>query len=325
MRIGLLSAANITPKALLEPARELPGVTIAVIAARDRSRAESFAQEHGIGAVASTYEEVCASDEIDAVYIATPAALHQRWTLEALAHGKHVLCEKPLAANAAEALEMVDAASQASRVLMEAYHWRYHPMANRITEIVATLGPIRHIAAAFTVGHIPSTDIRFDLSIGGGCLMDIGVYPLQWVRHVAKSEPVIERATATQGPPGIDVSLDATMRFGDFTQATIHCSMEAGVPFASSLSVIGEMGELYVENPLAPQSGNFIRILTASGEQTEEAELSTTYVHQLRAFVAAVEQGTPVPTGGRDSIAMMTCVDALYRAAGLSPRPSLPR
>ena len=325
MRIGVLSAAKITPGALIDPAKEIPGVTIAVVAARSRDRAEAFAKEHGIASVVSTYEELCASDDIDAVYIATPAALHHRWTLEALAHGKHVLCEKPISANAAEAEEMVAAAERANRVLMEAFHWRYHPMADRITEIVATLGAIKSMSASFTVGHIPPTDIRFDLALGGGALMDLGVYPLQWVRHVAKSEPVVEGAVAIEGPTGIDVVMDANLRFGAGTSATIHCSMAAEVPFAASLHVFGDNGELHVNNPLAPQRGNEIRVVSGAGEHLEEAPISTTYFHQLQAFVAAVEQGTPILTGGADSIAMMRSVDAIYTAAGLGPRPSLPR
>jgi predicted dehydrogenase len=325
MRIGLISAANITPSALLEPARDIPGVTIAAVAARSRDRAEAFAAEHGIERVVSSYEELCRLDDLDAVYIATPAALHLRWTLEALSQGKHVLCEKPFAANASEAIEMVEAGKRANRVLMEAYHWRYHPMADLITEKVATLGAIREISAEFNVGIIPPTDIRFDLSIGGGSLMDLGVYPVQWVRHVAKSEPTVVNATAKESPAGIDITMNAELRFGASTKATIACSMEFGIPFDSTLSVVGELGELHVSNPLAPQRGNSIRLVNASGEHIEEAPLTTTYFHQLQAFIAAVESGAAIPTGGVDSISTMQCVDSIYRAAGLQPRPSLPR
>ena len=331
MRIGIVSAAKIAPPALIAPAKLVDGVEVVAVAARDQARAEAFAVEHAIPHVFGSYEELCASDLIDAVYVATPAALHHRWTLAALAAGKHVLCEKPFSANGPEAAEMVAAATKADRVLMEAFHWRYHPMAARIGEICSThLGRLQFAGAAFTVGHIPSNDIRFDLALGGGALMDLGVYPLQWVRWVAlaaghRSEPTVYAASATCGPPEVDVTMNATLDFDAGFRADIHCSMASGVPSAASLSVIGELGRLEVVNPIAPQMGNELTITTAAGTTTESAPTSTTYEHQLRAFVDAVEHGTPIPTGGTDSITMMECVDAIYRAAGLQPRPSLPR
>ncbi len=344
LRIGIVSAAHIAPDALVAPAALNPDVKVTAVAARDRTRAEEFASAHGIENVLDTYDDLCATDLVDAVYVATPAALHREWTVKALAAGKHVLCEKPIGANAEDARAMVDAGRQAGLVMMEAFHWRYHPMAEMIRRIVdQELGRVIHIEASFTVGHIPDDDIRFDLALGGGALMDLGVYPLQWARFVAGSaaQPAVVSAHAAHVRGLVDVEIEAQLSFAEnFTarsvagvqksetttvcSARIHCSMVSGVPVAASLRVEGERGTLHVTNPLAPQMGNDLHVVTAAGERHETAPFTTTYSHQLMAFVDAVERGIPVPTGGADSVTMMSTVDEIYTAAGLGPRPSWP-
>jgi predicted dehydrogenase len=225
---------------------------------------------------------------------------------------------------------MVAAAEAADRVLMEAFHWRYHPMAKRITEIVSTeLGTIRRIEASFSVGSIPVDDIRYDLAIGGGALMDLGVYPIQWARHVAAAEgfgePTVSSARATVGPPEIDITIDAELAWPNGMTARVHCSMEPGAPTGATLTVIGAYGRMTVFNPIAPQHGNLLRVSVAGNDREESVDLIPTYTYQLQAFVDAVERGVKPPTGGRDSIATMKIVDSIYHSAGLHPRPTHPR
>ena len=136
MRLGLIAAARITDPALVAPARELDDVSLTVVGARDLARAEQAAADWGVSRAVGSYEEVIASDEVDAVYIATPAGHHRHWTIEALRAGKHVLCEKPFASNAAEAREMVAVGRETGLILMEAFHWRYHPMFAKMKEII---------------------------------------------------------------------------------------------------------------------------------------------------------------------------------------------
>lgn len=332
LRIGVLSAAKIAPPALVEPAASRDDVVVTAIAARDRTRAEEFAAANGIANVIDSYDALCTSDLVDAVYIATPPALHREWTIKALQAGKHVLCEKPLGANADDARAMVGAGREAGLVMMEAFHWRYHPMAEIIRRVVADeLGALLRVEASFTVGHIPDDDIRFNLAIGGGALMDLGVYPLQWARFAARAslgaayrEPKLVSATATMTRGLIDVELEAELRFNDALTGRIYCSMVSGVPFAATLRVEGTNGTMVVNNPLAPQLGNDVIIRTAAGERREQAPRTTTYSHQLDAFVRAINESTEPPTGGSDSIATMTIVDDVYRVAGLGPRPSAP-
>src|ERR1700676_3838384 len=146
IRIGVLGAARIAPAALLRPARHVPDVEVVAVAARDRDRATAFAAKHGIGRVLSSYEELVSDPGIDAVYNPLPNGLHGRWTKAALAAGKHVLCEKPFTANADEARD-VAAAIPPGVVVMEAFHYRYHPVFRRALELLdeGAVGTVRRI------------------------------------------------------------------------------------------------------------------------------------------------------------------------------------
>ena len=148
LRVGTLGAARITPAALIKPARLMPEVTVTAVAARDPERARRFAAQHGIATVHGSYEELLADPDVDAVYNPLPNSLHAPWTLRAIAAGKHVLCEKPLAANEAEAAEVAAAARSSGLVVMEAFHYRHHPLARRMREIVAGPGELARTAGA---------------------------------------------------------------------------------------------------------------------------------------------------------------------------------
>jgi predicted dehydrogenase len=138
LRIGILGAARIAPTALVKPAKGNVEVVVAAVAARDVSRARAFAAKHDVARVHGSYETLIADPGLDAVYNSLPNGLHGRWTQAALAAGKDVLCEKPFTANAAEAREIAELAAKSGRVVMEAFHYRYHPLALRIEQIIAS-------------------------------------------------------------------------------------------------------------------------------------------------------------------------------------------
>lgn len=329
MRLGLLAAARITGPAVVEPAAVVDGVELRAVAARATERARDRAAEWGVPVVHDSYEALVGDPDIDAVYVATPAALHRRWTLAAIAAGKDVLCEKPLAANAVEAREMITAAEAADRILMEGFHWRYHPLVDRLRQLLddGGLGPIRHVHGAFCLpdGHVAPGDIRWDLELGGGALMDLGCYPLQWVRWVTGAEPRVVSAAATCPVPDVDGRLTAELAWDDGPTGSIECSMVAD-RYDAHLEVVGEHATLHVTNPLAPQRGAKVE-LRQGGEVTDvpvPAADTTTYQHQLVEFRDAVASRVPPFTSGPDSVATMELIDACYRAAGLRPRPSLP-
>ena len=328
MRLGLIAAARITDPALVAPAHELDDVSLTVVGARDLARAEQAAADWGVSRAVGSYEEVIASDEVDAVYIATPAGHHRHWTIEALRAGKHVLCEKPFASNAAEAREMVAVGRETGLILMEAFHWRYHPMVAQMQAIIdsGAIGEVEGADAAFDLpeGEIGMGDIRWDLSIGGGSLMDLGCYPVQWLRWLLGPTPEVVSATAVCPVDRVDGHIQAELRWADGRSATLSSSMiEPDGRTDVRMSVYGSEGTMIAMNPLAPQNGASITIETDSGREVHEVDSSATYLHQLVAFRDAVASGVHPVTSGDDSIQNMEVIDAIYTAAGIGPRPSV--
>src|SRR5215475_3015053 len=162
--MGVLGAARIAPNALLKPARAVPEVQVRAIAARDPVRAAAFSGKWGIPVIHSGYSELIADPELDAVYVPLPNGLHAQWTLAALAAGKHVLCEKPFTSNADEARRVAAAAAGTDLVVMEAFHYRYHPLMIRAVDLVGSgaIGEVRHVETKFCFPLPRFSDIRYN-------------------------------------------------------------------------------------------------------------------------------------------------------------------
>ncbi len=202
----MLGAARIAPMALIKPAKANADVQVTAVAARDASRAQAFAAKNEIPRVLDSYETLIADPDIDAVYNPLPNGLHGRWTRAALAAGKHVLCEKPFTANAAEAREVAALAAQSDRVVMEAFHYRYHPLALRVEEIIAAgeLGKLERVEAALCFPLPKFSDIRYNYSLAGGATMDAGCYAVHMVRTFGGATPEVVAAQAKLRDPQID-------------------------------------------------------------------------------------------------------------------------
>lgn len=320
--IGILGAARIVPSALIKPAQRVAEVMVAGIAARDIARGRTFAQKHHIPQVFASYDELLADPTIDAVYIPLPNSLHEPWTLKALAAGKHVLCEKPFASNAIEAERMAEAAQQSGLVLMEAFHYRYHPLAARMKEIVSSgeLGTIQHIEAALCFPLLSRNDIRYNLSLAGGATMDAGAYTVNVLRFLAGEEPEVVQSTAKLASPGVDRRMDAEMHFPSGITGHMTASLLSSTLLRIGIRVTGEQGKMNVLNFIAPHIYHRLTVSTAKGHRTEHMAGEATYTYQLRAFAQAITQGTPVQTDPIEAIANMRVIDAVYRQAGLQPR-----
>ena len=323
LRIGVLGAADIVRGALLEPAADLTGVEVAAIAARDPSRAREYAAATGIPRVLETYADVVQDPAIDAVYVPTPAALHGHWTRRALAAGKHVLVEKPFTANAEEAAEIAVLAERSGRVVMEAFHSRHHPMWNRLAEVVGSgaIGTVQEARARFAVPIENRADIRWQLPLGGGALMDMGVYPVTLLRSLF-GEPEV-RAASAHDIEGVDAAMTADLRFPGAVDAVVMASMRDEDGFAADLEVTGSAGTLQLQMPYHPHWGGRLTVTTASETSTETGDGRSSYAYMLEAFRDAVRDGAPVLTDAREATATMRVVDAVYRAAGLAPRRPL--
>ena len=329
VRLGLVAASRIAVPAIVDPVGKVDGIDLVAVAARDLGRAQESASKWGADRAYGSYEELIADPDVDAVYIGTPAALHREWAIAAIDAGKHVLCEKPFAANADDARLIADVANGSVVVVMEAFHWRYHPYASQIRAVLdsGVLGRIDRIEAAFDIpdGRIGRDDIRWNLPLGGGATMDLGCYPIQWVRFAAAADPDVVSAEAVCPVDGVDGSLVAELRWPSGVTGSISSSMIAdGDRVVAFLKVTGENGTMLATNPLAPQNGgSAITVETDAGVVTHEVDDSATYFHQLVAFRDAIVDGAPFPTTADDGVRNMEIVDACYRAAGLEPRPAM--
>jgi predicted dehydrogenase len=321
LRMGTLGAATITPTALIRPARRVPEVAVTAVAARDPERARRFAARHGIAVTHDSYEDLIADPDIDAVYIPLPNSLHAPWALRAITAGKHVLCEKPFASNEAEAAEVAAAARSAGLVVMEAFHYRYHPMARRMTDAVAELGALRHVEASLGFPLPRFSNIRFQFDLAGGATMDAGCYPISCIRMLGQSEPVVVSAQAKLRGQDIDRAMVADFRFPGGATGRITTFLWSGEVLRISARAVGERGEVRAFNYLAPHVFNLLTVRTAAGIRRERVRGdATTWTYQLRAFAAAVLRGGPVITTPEDAVANMHLIDAVYRAAGLPLR-----
>ena len=323
LQFGVLGAAAITPRALIYPCVDEPNAFIRAIAARDRSRAAKVADWARIPEVLDDYQAVIEHPKCNVIYIPLPITSHHEWTIKALEAGKHVLCEKSIAANGDEAEEMAAVAREKGLVLMEAFHYRYHTVFRRAKEILASgvLGDLTEVSAGFCMkGPIPETDIRMQYATGGGATMDLGCYPISWVRHLLDAEPDEVSAEAEEGPPDVDLKLFTQMRFGSGVVATTRSDMRPTAKFEMGFTVTGTAGSLHVEQPLVPQIGHSLELTIDGVTTTETCDRRPTYGYQLDAFIAAVEHGEPLYTDADDGVKQMRLIDRCYRAAGMRVR-----
>jgi predicted dehydrogenase len=321
IRIGILGAARIASDAVIKPARSVDEVRIVAVAARDHERAVEYAARHGIPNVHDSYEALLADRDVDVVYNPTPNGLHGRWTVAAVAAGKHVLCEKPFTANAVEARAVAAAISTSDRIVMEAFHYRYHPLTLRTIEIVRSgeLGKLVSVEAGFGGMGRPRDDIRWSLPLAGGALMDVGCYPVHLLRSVVGTEPTVTRASADQAEPGVDADMRIELEFADGVSGLVRTSMQSPEPYVYA-RFVGEDGELAVENPFIPQRGSKLTITSGGTTRTETPTTEPSYNFQLRALADVLLRGAPVVTDVDDAIKNMTVIDAAYVATELEPR-----
>src|SRR5258708_2813894 len=249
IRFGILGAARIAPDALIKAAHNVPEAEVVAVAARDSKRAREFAAEHNIPRVFATYDDLVNDPELDVIYNPLPNSLHCEWTIAALRAGKHVLCEKPLASNAEEAERMAQAANETGKILGEAFHYRYHPLADRVHALIGdgTLGRLIHVEGHFSV-PIPETNIRFDWSLAGGATMGLGCYPLHMIRCFSGLTPRLSSANAETRPKNIAIAMEVALEFDGGVTAKMTCAMKKDSVISATFMARGDRGELRAVN-----------------------------------------------------------------------------
>jgi predicted dehydrogenase len=322
VRIGLLGASSFAPTTLLNPARKNDEVVVAAVGARDMGSAETFAAKYGIARAHGSYETLIADPDLDAVYVLLPTSFHGRWTRAALAAGKHVLCEKPFTANAAEAREIAELAAESDRVVMEAIQFRYHPLTSRVEQIIASgeLGTLELVDVALCVLIPKFSGNCYNYAYAGGALMDAGSYVVNMMRTFGGSTPTVVAAQAKLRDPRVDRAMTAQLRFAAGHAGRVRCSLWSSDLFRARAKVVGDRGELRVISPAAPHLFPRLSIRSAGGKRVERFSRRISYEYQLDAFAAAVLRGEPVKTTPEDAVENMTVIDGIYRAAGLPLR-----
>jgi predicted dehydrogenase len=324
IRIGLLGASKIAPKAIIHPASDRDDCVIQAVACRDVVRGQAYAAEHNIPHVETSYEALIARDDIDLIYNALPPNRHCDLSILAAQHGKAVLCEKPFAMNADEAKRMVEAAKQAETVLIEAFHYRYHPAFLAFEAIIASgkIGAIEDISGIFDV-HIPNRDgeLRYLPALGGGALMDLGCYPLHALRTLTGYEPTIIEATNELHPDGVALSSWASLSFGDIS-AVVDCNMGQDAIYDNVIQIIGSKGVAKFTGFVHPSRWNpetgFSIYVEVDGQRevttllnSPESWKRSTYSFQLDHVLKVMRGETSPLTGGADAISNMRAIDAI--------------
>ena len=322
LRIGSLGSSRISQAALIEPAGSVPEVTVAAVAARDRARAEAYTLRHGLERAYGSYEELLADPDIDAVYNPLPNHLHVPWAERAAAAGKHVLVEKPVARDAAEARRLLEIRDAYGVLICEAAMVRVHPRWLAVRELVrkGKLGELRGFVGTFGYDLPYRDNVRYKPDMGGGVLLDVGFYPVTMSRFCFDAEPTAVLADcARESADGVDVLTSGVLRFPR-GQAVFTCGMQlAPVQRAQLLGTKGHIDLLHAWNPAPDRPSQLVLETSAALESPAAERIEFVPVNQYsilaELFARAARGGGPAPIPLEDSIKNMTVLDALRRSA----------
>ena len=322
VRIGVLGAARIA-RLFVEAVKTSSKVVVSAVASRDPERAAAFARDTGVARVHSTYDALLADREIDAVYVPLPNNLHAEWSIRAADAGKHVLCEKPLAASASEARAMFGAATRNNVYLVEAYPYRAQPQTLKLLELLAAgaIGRIQLVQAAFGFPLADPSNIRFNPELAGGALMDAGSYPVSLIRTVTGMLPQRVHAMSRWGSSGVDTTTMATLEYADGLLAQISCS------FATARHrhafVAGDAGSIATTyfNDTSASFPPLLEVRRGTGWDAARERIETAmaggFVAEAESFHDLVRNGWKHWTGATpaESIDIALTLDALAHSA----------
>jgi len=312
LRWGLLGTAQINRR-LIPAMRAARRSVVAAVASRDAARSAAYAREWEIPVAHGSYDALVHDGAIDAVYIPLPNALHVEWTLRALDAGKHVLCEKPLAASGEDVDRVAAVAHARERVVAEAFMYRHEPLFARVLALTAdgAIGTLQTINAGFTFLRTRRHDVRLDPRLGGGSLWDVGCYPVSAALAIAggAADEAFGWATGPEG--GVDESFSGALRFRGGAVAMIHSGFHAA--YRTWLEVGGSDGAMRIANPFKPGPRESIELQRGDRVETIIVEGSPQlFVREIEDFVAAVLDGRPPAMSLHDSRHVAAALAALY-------------
>lgn len=317
---GVLGATSAVGRLAVLPALAA-SPTARLVALASQSHEPGTYEDFGAARSLRAYEDVLADPDVEAVYIPLPNSLHARWVLAAAAAGRHVLCEKPLATSAAQARAMAAACEASGVQLMEAYMTPFHPRSAALEALVRSgrLGSLRFAHAAFTGVLSRTDDHRWQPDMGGGVLLDVGIYTLEPILAAAgRGLPRAVAASAHVTPSGVDASFSGWLDLGDGMAAAIECSFEA--PERQRLEIVGDRAAASVESAFTPGPTDTAIQLRHRDGSTDvlEGPGADPYLGMVEHFADVVRGRATMGRGPGASVHLAEVIDALGAAAGLA-------
>ena len=321
VRWGFIGAGGIAMTALGPAIAGARNARLHAVAARDINRAQDLVDRFGGSVAYGSYEELVADPDVDAVYISLSNENHKPWSLAALAAGKHVLCEKPLAMNATEVEEMTAAAKAAGRLLVEASWYRWHPRTQAAELLVAdgAIGRITNVDSVFAIDGVAPDNFRWEPARGGGAFYDVGCYAVSaalWA--FGAQEPTQVTARVVDAPSGVDIVTDATIAFAGGGTAHVYGGMQE--PERQTIVITGEAGSITFEFPAFGATSEVptaLVVATTNGQVRVEFPPVDAYRLMLEAMSDAIngEHAWLLPLS--QSLTVAQIIDAAF-AAGRS-------
>ena len=310
---GILGPGFIATHAIIPAIQEVSNSRILAVASNNEERSREVALRFGIERFYSDYQALLDDPDVDVVYIALPNHLHREWTTRAAAARKHVLCEKPIAMNAAECNEMITACQQANVLLMEAVMYRFHPRILYLKQMLLAreLGDVRFLHAAFSFNFNAPGNYRAYRQFGGGAILDVGSYCVNAARWLIDSEPVSSQAIISYNQESIDLNTSAILRFSEDVSAHIQSSFVAAEH--QVIEVVGTTGAVTAPLAFTAWRDDTTILLIQRGAVFEQREFapSDPYKRMVEHFTTCVMEKTPLLYPAKDGWANLRVLDML--------------
>ncbi|MEO6444181.1 MAG: Gfo/Idh/MocA family oxidoreductase [Gemmatimonadaceae bacterium] len=321
---GVLSTAKIGRNAVNPAIQRSRNGTLLAVASRDEERAKRFAADTGIPRHYGSYGDLLADPDVDALYIPLPNSEHRPWSIRAAEAGKHVLCEKPLAVNAAECREMEAAARANGTLLMEAFMYRFHPRIDRLAGMAqqGAVGALRVIRSAFTFRLRSLDNIRMVPELGGGALLDVGCYCVNISRRLTGLEPLEAQAWATYAATDVDSELTGMLRFPGDVISHFDCALTSDR--REMVEIAGTDASVSADAVFVPGTDAVQMLERRDGKEASHAmDGADEYQLMVEHFADCALGGTAPRWPVADAIANAAAMDALLRSAraGGAPMP----
>ena len=318
LRWGIVGTASIAESAFIPAMQNSERGRVTAIAGRDANKARQMAERAGVEKSYGSYEELMQDSDIDAVYIPLPNHLHKEWTVQAARAGKHVLCEKPAALNAGEAEEMLKVCEEEGVLFAEAFMYRYGGKHARVREILESgeIGDLRSMHGVFNYCTPDDTgNVRFNRSMGGGSIYDIGVYPISAARMIAGCEPLWASAHAffSSRHDDVDMAASGLLAFPDGLALTFECGMWSYN--RSYFEITGTHGRIELPFMFGWRENPQIVVCTDRERREERLPEVNHYTLQADAFARAVFGEAKLPFASEDALHNMRAVDACLQSA----------